>query len=243
MNFLNAKIKHRQVLNTLSQRLSREDLEQMVYICEGVIPESTAEGINTGIYLFRELEHRTYLGPGSYEFLKELLINIGRNDLASTLPSTNNEKMMTSSVCKPTVCSTSGRRLVLLNISSELRKEDVKKMAFLCSSNTKEGLSLMEHLESEGKISNDNYDYLADCLSEIGRQDLLQLLPTCVVQEAVSDVISKLTANRIIIYWLLAMFTVFKMPSNSSSLAALLVVANHLHHTTAWPKDRRGSGT
>ena len=176
MDFQLVKLRHRQTLNSISQRISLNDLEQMVFICEGILAESTTEEIQSAFSLFRELEHRTLLGPGQYDFLKEILFDVGRNDLATTLSSQKENTAILSSVGKSLAYSISKRKSILMQISNELRKEDIRKMAYLSSCKSDKGLSLMEELEHKGKISDNNYDYLAECLIEIGRQDLSQLL-------------------------------------------------------------------
>ena len=111
MDFQLVKLRHRQTLNSISQRISLNDLEQMVFICEGILTESTTEEIQSAFSLLRELEHRTFLGPGKYDFLKEVLIDVGRNDLASTLSSPP-KKIITklSSVGKSLVYSFSNKK-------------------------------------------------------------------------------------------------------------------------------------
>ena len=186
-------MKHRQALNAISQGISQTDLEHMVFICEGeVLPESTAEGIQSAIGLFRELEHRTFLGPGKYEFLKEVLVSVGRNDLASTLDSLTNSIMEAVSDDEDSVVHSSSSRSILIKISNQLRREDVRKMAYLCCCKSDRGISLMEELEHKRKISNNNYSYLAERLSDIGRYDLSQLLLSYVAPKVIDDTLSLL---------------------------------------------------
>ena len=73
-------------LMELSQKLSKDDLNNLVYSCESILPLSTAEKITAGIHLFRELKHRGYLGPANYDYLRKQLVLVGRHDLASMLP-------------------------------------------------------------------------------------------------------------------------------------------------------------
>lgn len=194
MDFQLAKLKHRQALNTIAQRLSQYDLEQLVFICEGVLPESTTEKIHSAISLFRELEHRTLIGPGEYNFLKGIFISIGRNDIASTL----NKLIIPPPVRKSGLyVSSFDHRSLLMKISSQLRKDDVQNMAYLCFCNANEGLSLIETLEHRGLISNDNYDFLAERLSDIGRHDLCQLLPISTRGEVVMDKLSILVQRKL----------------------------------------------
>ena len=169
------QLEHRLVLNSIGQSLGNQDLEEMLFICESFISESTAEDMVSPMALFRELEHRMLVGPGKYEFLKNMLSSIGRNDLASKLPLAKKKVSVPVAVRK---ASTTNRRSLLLVISDELRRKDIKKLLYLCSCQSSDGLSLIEDLEHKGLISPDNLDYLAQKLGEIGRCDLCKLLAT-----------------------------------------------------------------
>jgi hypothetical protein len=74
------------LLLELSQRLSKDDLHNLVFSCESIVPPSSAEKITAGIHLFRELKHRGHLGPANYDYLRKQLMLVGRHDLASMLP-------------------------------------------------------------------------------------------------------------------------------------------------------------
>ena len=183
-------MKHRVLLLKLSQRLTKSDLEELVFLCEDVLTESTAEEIKSAISLFRELGHRDYLGPGEYDFIRECLLNIGRVDLANILPGkeensdnllqsfsqlSTGEKIRTNH-CTEIGNSVSNWKKTLLHISSQLRAKDLEKMAYLCSLNINNGgLSLIKSLERRNVIKEGNCDYLSDVLSEIGRCDLSKL--------------------------------------------------------------------
>lgn len=161
----------------------------MLFICEGVLTESTAEGILSVFSLFRELEHRTILGPGKYDFLKEVLVSVGRNDLASMLATITRKSMMPTGG-KSIAHFCSNKKSILMHISTQLRKADVRKMAYLCCCKSERGLSLIEELEHKNKISDNNYDYLACRLSEIGRHDLAQFLLINARKETANDELS-----------------------------------------------------
>lgn len=74
------------LLTNLSQRLSKEDLNNLVFACSDVLPPSAVEQISTGIHLFQELKQRDYLGPANYDYLRKQLTLVGRHDLAFLLP-------------------------------------------------------------------------------------------------------------------------------------------------------------
>lgn len=182
---MDSKLQHRVLLTKLGQRLSSSDVEDLVFISEAVLHESTAEGIKTATGLFRELEHRAFLAPGDYTFLKGSLMNIGRNDLADMLPSIKEDHLsqaFSSLNCSDTstqakkYCPAVEEKRVLLHISNQLRKEDLEKAAYLCSSEIHGGIHFIQYLERNGIVRDGNYGHLAEILIEIGRDDLSQLL-------------------------------------------------------------------
>lgn len=159
----------------ISQKLTKSDLEELVYLAEEVISESGAQKITTAISLFRELQHRAYLAPSNYHFIRECLISIGRDDLADMLP-TQEDETLTHTLSELSFDDTkipSNQKKLLFSISDQMRTEDVKKMAYLCSCEAEEGLQLVKMLEQKGFI---NFDYVSGVLTEIGRRDLSKLL-------------------------------------------------------------------
>lgn len=174
------KLQHRVLLLKLTQKLTDCDLEELLFLCESVLSESTAESIKTATSLFRELEHRAYLAPNEYDFLKDCLLNIGRSDLAYMLPAKEEDDLVESlkelnvTDAKGST-SVFGKKKMLLHVSNQLRRQDLEKMAFLCSCEVQEGFCLIQGLERNGSISDENYTYLSDMLTEIGRSDLVRL--------------------------------------------------------------------
>lgn len=176
-----AFFEHRLILSGIGQKLGKEDLDEVLFLCEAFISESTAEETHSATALFRELEHRTLLGPGKYGFLKTVLMAVGRVDLAHQLPQANSKRspLLTwpsaKSEATPSPLAASKRSLLLV-VAESLRKRDLQKLAFLCSRKFSDGMSLIEELEDEGLITGDSCDYLALKLVTIGRRDLSTLL-------------------------------------------------------------------
>ena len=137
--------------------------------------ETNAEKITTAISLFRELEYLALVEPGKYDFLNEVLETVGRFDLSRLLSfMTSQVKIIfgKKSVPEPT----DNKRALLVRLTGQLRKSDVKKMAFMCGIHVEDGLDLVQDLEHKGLISLDNFSFLENCLGAIGRQDLGQML-------------------------------------------------------------------
>lgn len=172
---------HRVLLLKIGHKLTNSDIEDLVFMSEGILSESTAEGIKSATGLFRELEHRGVLAPNDYEYLKSCLLDIGRNDLAAFLPTAEDEIGLVESLRELSVMesmhtSVAAGKKVLLYISKQLRSEDLQKLAFLCSCEVQEGLELIQTLERNGSIRDGNYKFLADLLMEVGRCDLAKVL-------------------------------------------------------------------
>ena len=76
---------HRCKILTVSQLLSKEDVDEILYLSEDFIPQSEVKQISTGLDLMRSLEHHKRLALGKYSYLLACIKEIGRIDLARTL--------------------------------------------------------------------------------------------------------------------------------------------------------------
>ena len=76
---------HRCKILTVSRLLSKEDVDEILYLSEDFIPQSEVKQISTGLDLMRSLEHHKRLAPGKYSYLLACLKEIGRIDLTRTL--------------------------------------------------------------------------------------------------------------------------------------------------------------
>ena len=75
---------YRRLLLTVAQRLSKDDVDQIVFLLEdGSVPRSEVEQISSGVGLMRSLEQHGKVAPGRYFYLLSCLRDIGRYDLAS----------------------------------------------------------------------------------------------------------------------------------------------------------------
>ena len=169
--------RHRLLLLKIGQRLSESDLEELLYLAEEVLSGGTRQKTTSALSLFRELQHRDCLSPHNYDFLRGCLLGIGRNDLVDMLPNEEDLAQTLSALSlKQCRSPTLDHKKLLLSISDQLRVEDVKKMAYLCSCEAKEGLELIQLLEKKGVVKSDNYNAICDALTAIGRSDLSKLL-------------------------------------------------------------------
>ena len=76
---------HRCKILTVSRLLSREDVDDILYLSEDFIPQSEVGQISSGVDLMRSLERHGRLAPGRYDYLLACLKEIGRLDLATNL--------------------------------------------------------------------------------------------------------------------------------------------------------------
>ena len=76
---------HRCKILTVSWLLSKEDVDEILYLSEDFIPQSEVKQISSGLDLMRSLERHKRLAPGKYSYLLACLKEIGRIDLARTL--------------------------------------------------------------------------------------------------------------------------------------------------------------
>ena len=84
MSFTLQPSSHRQVLLRVAQRLSKDDVDQIVFLLEdGSVPRCEVEQISSGVGLMRSLEQHGKVAPGRYFYLLSCLRDIGRYDLAS----------------------------------------------------------------------------------------------------------------------------------------------------------------
>ena len=73
------------ILLDISQELTTTNLDGMKFACEGKIPDGVLERITQPLELFKELEHRNILAETEKDFLAELLLHVGRQELARKL--------------------------------------------------------------------------------------------------------------------------------------------------------------
>ena len=76
---------HRCKILTVSRLLSKEDVDEILYLSEDFTPQSEVKQISSGLDLMRCLERHKRLAPGKYSYLLACLKEIGRIDLAKTL--------------------------------------------------------------------------------------------------------------------------------------------------------------
>ena len=163
---------HRALLLRVSDRLRSEELDRLLFLCRGHFYESPREEkLDDSLALFRELEYRCYLEPGSYMYLKGCLMIIQRPDLADMLPAKADSRSYSRQ-------SFTNIRKVLYDISKQLGKEDLEAIEFMYGIDASRGIDLIKSMEKSRQIEEGSYERLAEILRSICRYDLSQrLLP------------------------------------------------------------------
>lgn len=203
--------KYCSLLTTLSQKLSRDDIKSLVFSCGDILPPAVANKITNAADLLRELKQRNQLGPTNYDYLREKLELVGRNDLAVLLPDQVEvyfgqpvpnlqrktflgfvdspsasllvpQDLQSLKFCPPN----SAPRVFVMHLCEQLSSEDMKKLAFLMNlplhNDRVTSLELAECFERKGGIlSRSMINNLIPCLKAIGRVDLSQLVTSITV--------------------------------------------------------------
>ena len=169
--------RHRLRLLNISKKLTKEDLEGLLYLIQDILPKDAAAKIDSGIQLFQQLENQGYLGLNDYTQLKNWLEDVERNDLAKLLPVDSDLQV----VCyNPSVQQKieESHRFLLISVSSCLRVRDLHQLCYLCAipkcavHGITESYQLFEELEKQDRLGSGNYGFLQKCLCSIGRDDL-----------------------------------------------------------------------
>ena len=75
----------RSLLLKLSKSLTRQELQELKFLCGDVVPRDKLETINHGFELFEALEHLNKLSVRDRDFLASKLIAVKRTDLRNQL--------------------------------------------------------------------------------------------------------------------------------------------------------------
>lgn len=188
---------HYAQLIKISRMLSKDDLKNLIFACGDVLPTAAANKVTAGTDLFRELKQRGCLSPSNYDYLKEQLVAIGRDDLAFMLPDPVNvsdgEKDGRYSPAEVNIpahlrACTEGTsdaaysyRMLLLRLSEQITNEEAQKLAFamcpeLCDESV-DAFRLICYLSNNRNITSAGFlKTLSSTLIVIGRTDLAQFL-------------------------------------------------------------------
>jgi hypothetical protein len=170
------QLSFRKQLFRLSEKLTTQDLDSLLFLCKGTLRAARVERIRSGTELFQALTERGKLSANDLSYLAQILTSIGKSNLLgdleaggfhSTLPlggSVNRDYMFQE---------------CLVKVAQELTSVEVEKATFVLGS-TLENLNsqrvfsatqLFQILQQRQLITTSNLRLLYDTLLEIGRKD------------------------------------------------------------------------
>ena len=80
-----ARMYFRRCLNRLSNQLSRQNLDDMKFVCKDHVPVARMERVRGALDLFQALEERGELSMNDTSFLVKVLVGIERSNLVADL--------------------------------------------------------------------------------------------------------------------------------------------------------------
>lgn len=175
---------HRLLLEVDSE-LDSNDIENMKFLCQDVIPLSKLQKIDRGIDLFVQLEHANKISPkkGNLEMLVEILFRVRRLDLVKKLGRNSKEVRRKYGGSDRAECTNLlPFRNLLYELLEELTQEEYVTARFVLQSEFGKGTmskikSMMEFftfLEREQELEIDDVGILYRIMDIVKRSDLKQ---------------------------------------------------------------------
>ena len=187
------KLSFRRALNRIGQELSRQDQENLKFMCKDVVPESRLEKCRSSLDLFVALEERGHLSKDNLDFLTNCIATIDRYPILSHLktagfsvpdPVINGSSPQHSPGEHKTRTTPDEFRKLLMQISQQLRSHEVDRLAYswcepylgTSRDNIYSCTQLFTLMQQRNVITPTNLDCLYSELNENGRFDLMQLI-------------------------------------------------------------------
>jgi hypothetical protein len=195
------KMEFRRCLNRLSNQLSRQNLEDMKFVCKDHVPVARMERVRSSLDIFQALEERGKLSSTDTAFLVKVLVSIERSNLVSELISAGFahqdalQRNQASAAPAPPLQGgirtqqhpgppVQSRELLfnemLLKIAQNLSARDIEALTFtLCDSllgmnadRVSSATQLFQLLQQRQIVTPTNLQALYNELENIGRSDL-----------------------------------------------------------------------
>ncbi|XP_060085873.1 uncharacterized protein LOC132565251 [Ylistrum balloti] len=173
------------LLLEVDSELDSEDIENMKFLCQDVIPLSKLQKIDRGIDLFVQLENANKISPkkGDLELLFEILFRVRRLDLVKKLGKNSKEvKRKYGSADRALSTNLSPFRNMLYELVEELTQEDFATTKFVLQSEFGKGtmakiktmMDFFTFLQREQELELDDVDILYRIMDILKRSDLKQ---------------------------------------------------------------------
>lgn len=171
----------RLVMKKVADQLCPEDLENMKFLCQGIIPRRDLEKVENLLDLFWLLEDNGKLSIDNFYFLEELLEN--KQHLLEDLYHFNQENLLKSKVkntckAKAKIAESKRYKKTLKCIGLGLAQKEIKNLKMLhpdtlpINDEIKTGSQLMSLWQKHQLVTPTNLDLLRKALYAIGREDL-----------------------------------------------------------------------
>ncbi|XP_036712907.1 caspase-8 isoform X1 [Balaenoptera musculus] len=119
-------------LYNIGEQLDSEDLAALKFLSLDYVPHRKQEPIKDALMLFQRLQEKRMLEESNLSFLKELLFRMNRLDLLLTYLDTSEEEMERE-LQMPGRAQISAYRVMLFQISEDVRKQELKDFKFFLS--------------------------------------------------------------------------------------------------------------
>lgn len=191
------KMEFRRCLNRLSNQLSRQNLEDMKFVCKDHVPVARMERVRSSLDIFTALEERGKLAMSDTTFLVKVLVSIERSNLVSELISAGfapRDSLQLNQAPPPVERSRVAQHAhstnhqsqeflfndMLLKIAQNLTARDVESLTFtmcdsilsMSSDRVTSATQLFQLLQQRQIVTPTNIQVLYNELETIGRGDL-----------------------------------------------------------------------
>lgn len=185
----------RKHLYWISNQLSSQEVENLKFMCNDMVPRRQLEHLRSGFDLFCVLEGKDLISTNNLDFLKEILETVGKDHLVGKLlngraiaevgPS-NTEPSAESEAHYNTTDLKSKFKIMLVKVGDELMERNVRDIAFFFQD--PESLSLQDieqlrsasrlfqKLQDQGIIGPTKLEKLRATLDVIGRKDVCKII-------------------------------------------------------------------
>ena len=189
------RMEFRRCLNRISNQLSRQNLEDMKFVCKDHVPVARMERVHSALDIFQALEERGKLAVSDTAFLVKVLVSIERSNLVMDLITAGfapRDALQQNQAPPPVHVSSQQRQQprqhnqeflfneMLLKIAQNLSARDVEALTFtLCNSllemsvdRVTSATQLFQLLQQRQIVTQTNLQALYNELETIGRSDL-----------------------------------------------------------------------
>ncbi|XP_043853149.1 caspase-10 isoform X2 [Dromiciops gliroides] len=188
-------VKFHQKLLSIDEKLEREDIEALIFLCSDLISPKNLQHIESAHQLFERLMKESLLNEEDCFLLAELLFLIKQHYLLPKIDYTK-EQVLNELSTKRKI---SPYRIMLYNLSEEITNEEFKNIKFLVHKDIPKTLtsflSLLKHMEKQELLSENNLDMLVTICESVSK-NLIKRINQYKHEEKKKLSLTSGTANR-----------------------------------------------